>query len=112
MLNKKDAISKAESNVFLIFNWLYFILFYFIYFVYISYVILMLNDPCSKLNTCVKGPCLVSSKMQLHHIFSKNNPNNFSWKFNSVRKDLFEWMFSFPRTICLNFAFTHERSKL
>ena len=81
MLNKKDAISKAESNVFLIFDWLYFILIYFIYFVYILYVILMLNDTCSKLNTCVKepvkGPCLVSSKMQLHHIFSKNNPNNF-----------------------------------
>ena len=56
MLNKKDAISKAESNVFLIFDWLYFILFYFIYFVYILYVILMLNDPCSKLNTCVKEP--------------------------------------------------------
>ena len=40
----------------------------------------MLNDPCNKLNICVKackGPCLVSSKMQLHHIFSKNNPNNF-----------------------------------
>ena len=78
MLNKKDAISKAESNVFLIFDWLYFILIYFIYFAYILYVILMLNDTCSKLNTCVKepvkGPCLVSSKMQYIIYLVKTNP--------------------------------------